>query len=37
MADIKNLFHINAPVKKVYNAIATINGLRNWVDCRNNR
>jgi uncharacterized protein YndB with AHSA1/START domain len=30
MADIKNLFHINAPVKKVYNAIATINGLRNW-------
>jgi uncharacterized protein YndB with AHSA1/START domain len=30
MADIKNLFHINTPIEKVYNAIATINGLRNW-------
>ena len=30
MSDIKNLFHINAPIEKVYTAIATINGLRNW-------
>ena len=30
MPDIQNLFHINAPIEKVYTAIATINGLRNW-------
>ena len=30
MADIKNLFHIDAPVEKVYHAISTIEGLRNW-------
>src|SRR5689334_17044359 len=32
MADIKNLFHINAPAEQVYDAIATIHGLRNrWT------
>src|ERR1043165_2459115 len=30
MASIKQLFHINAPREKVYNAIATIEGLSNW-------
>src|SRR5215471_5444411 len=30
MADIKNLFHVNAPIEKVYNAIATIDGLSKW-------
>lgn len=30
MADIKNLFHIDVPVEKVYAAVSTIDGLRNW-------
>ncbi len=30
MTSIKNLFHINAPVEKVYRAITTVEGLSNW-------
>ena len=30
MTSIKNLFHINAPKEKVYEAISTIEGLSNW-------
>ena len=30
MISIKNLFHINAPKEKVYTAISTIEGLKNW-------
>ena len=30
MAAIKHLFHIDAPKHKVYEAISTIEGLRNW-------
>lgn len=30
MADIKFLFHIDAPRQKVYNAITTIDGLSKW-------
>lgn len=30
MTSIKNLFHINGPKEKVYEAISTINGLSNW-------
>ena len=30
MMSIKNLFHINAPKEKVYEAISTIEGLSNW-------
>ncbi len=27
---IKHLYHINAPKQKVYEAISTLNGLKNW-------
>ena len=30
MASIKHLFHIDAPRQKVYEAISTIEGLKNW-------
>ena|SRR5581483_10534407 len=30
MAEIKHLFHINAPRAKVYDAISTVNGLAGW-------
>jgi uncharacterized protein YndB with AHSA1/START domain len=30
MHSIKHLFHINAPIETVYNAIASIDGLKNW-------
>jgi len=30
MTSIKNLFHIDAPKEKVYQSIATIEGLSNW-------
>jgi uncharacterized protein YndB with AHSA1/START domain len=30
MYSIKHLFHIAAPADKVYEAIASINGLQNW-------
>ncbi|MEO7294042.1 MAG: SRPBCC domain-containing protein [Ginsengibacter sp.] len=30
MTSIKNLFHINAPKEKVYEAVSTIEGLSNW-------
>ena len=30
MASIKHLFHINASMEKVFEAISTIEGLKNW-------
>ena len=30
METIKHLFHINAPMQKVYESISTIEGLSNW-------
>jgi uncharacterized protein YndB with AHSA1/START domain len=30
MFSIKHLFHISTPIDKVYNALATIEGLKNW-------
>jgi len=30
MASIKHLFHIASPRTEVYNAVATINGLKKW-------
>jgi uncharacterized protein YndB with AHSA1/START domain len=30
MFSIKHLFHIDAPIEKVYRAITTIEGLSNW-------
>jgi uncharacterized protein YndB with AHSA1/START domain len=30
MADIKHLFHINAPREKVYQALSTVEGLAAW-------
>jgi len=30
MADIKHLLHISTPRQKVYEAISTIDGLKNW-------
>jgi uncharacterized protein YndB with AHSA1/START domain len=30
MAEIKHLFHINAPRTKVYEAISTVKGLSDW-------